>query len=124
MISGIQAEMASEQACFDDLSRKLALVADQSSPEYEAMSQHLMASQQRLAHLMQKNMRCFTQVSGVPYVQYTLIIIFTHTVLNNLSIYLSIYISICLSIYLSICLSVCLSNYLSVYLSIYLSIYK
>ncbi|CAH1784940.1 unnamed protein product, partial [Owenia fusiformis] len=64
VISGLQQEMADEQKHFNNLSNDLAAV-DSNSSRHAEISTELMASQGRLAMLMGRNMKCFTQQTSI-----------------------------------------------------------
>ena len=66
-ISALQNEMAKEQSKFDEMGARLAELssegpAESATGEGEQLSERLIMSQGRLAMLMGRNMKCFTQV--------------------------------------------------------------
>ena len=58
----LQKEMTAEQDHFNMLSQQVGQLT-QGSPEYDEVAEEIVASQSRLAMLMGRNMKCFTQVS-------------------------------------------------------------
>ena len=53
--------MTAEQEHFNMLSQQVGQLT-QGSPEYDEVAEEIVASQSRLAMLMGRNMKCFTQV--------------------------------------------------------------
>ena len=59
----LQKEMTAEQDHFNMLTQQIGQLTE-GSPEYEEVAEEIVASQSRLAMLMGRNMKCFTQVSS------------------------------------------------------------
>ncbi len=56
--------MTVEQDHFNHLSEQISQLTE-GSPEYDEVTEEIVASQSRLALLMRRNMKCFTQVRNV-----------------------------------------------------------
>ena len=62
MITVLQKEMAKEQETFNSLSADLGTLK-RNSGQYKTVSKDMNASQARLTMLMNRSMKCFSQVS-------------------------------------------------------------
>nr|KAG5704609.1 hypothetical protein BaRGS_031873 [Batillaria attramentaria] len=66
LISSLQKEMAREQENFNGLTSSLHGLKDRNSRQYKTINRDMMASQTRLTTLMNRSMKCFSQVNGIP----------------------------------------------------------
>lgn len=83
LISSLQREMAKEQENFNGLTSSLQGIRDRSSRQYKTINRDMMASQTRLTTLMNRSMKCFSQVPHTRHMLHRIVLV-TATLASHL----------------------------------------